>query len=117
MLPKQYRLPLRTELKRIKKEGKLFQGRLFGLLISHQPLAISPQPSRFAFIISTKIHKKAVKRNRAKRLLAAALTEFLPQLRSGSDGVFLAKKTLIEANFSQIKQEVGLLLKETHLIA
>ena len=112
MLPKQYRLPLRTELKRIKKEGKLFQGKLFGLLIAHSGEA----RSRFAFIISTKIHKKAVKRNRAKRLLAAALIEFLPRLESGFDGVFLAKKPLIEANFTQIKQEVSLLLKKTHLI-
>lgn len=113
MLPKQHRLPLRIELRRVKKEGRLFQGKLFGLLLAPSPKA----QTRFAFIISTKVHKKAVKRNRAKRLLAAALRELLPQMKSGSDGVFLAKKSLVEADFKQIKQEVILLLKKVHLLS
>ena len=82
MLPKQHRLPLRIELRRVKKEGRLFQGKLFGLLLAPSPKA----QTRFAFIISTKVHKKAVKRNRAKRLLASVLKELLPQIRHSSEG-------------------------------
>jgi len=112
MLPKQNRLPLRTELKRVKREGRLFQGKLFGFL-----LALSDKTqNRFAFIISTKVHKKAVKRNHARRLLSEAIRELLPQMKSGFDGVFLAKKSLIEADFSEIKQEMILLLKKVHLL-
>ncbi|MCX6724556.1 MAG: ribonuclease P protein component [Candidatus Shapirobacteria bacterium] len=117
MLPKQHRLPLRTELRRVKKEGRFFQGKLFGLLISHQPLAMSHQLSRFAFIISTKVHKKAVRRNHARRLLSEAIKEFLPQIKPGFNVVFLAKKSLIEADFNEIKQEVALLLKKVRLLS
>ena len=114
MLPKQHRLPLRTDLIEVKEKGRLFQGKLFSLLVAKRE---TPHPSRFAFIISTKVHKKAVKRNHARRLLSEAIRELLPQMKSGFDGVFLAKKPLIEANFTQIKQEVRLLLKKAHLIA
>ena len=115
MLPKQNRLPLRTELKRLKKEGRLFQGKLFGLLVGRShPLG---EPSRFAFIISTKIHKRAVKRNRAKRLLSEAIKDLLPQIKSGFDVVFLAKKNLIEANLWQIKKEISLLFRKTYLLS
>ena len=115
MLPKQYRLPLRTEFKRIKKEGKLFPGRFFSLLVSHQPQAIprteprgeaSYQPPRLAFIISKKIHKKAIKRNRVRRLLVEAVRGILPKIKPGFDFVFLVKKTILEKKLSEIKNEV-----------
>ena len=112
MLPKQNRLPLRTEFKHLRKEGKIFQGKLFGLLLSPSPKA----QNRFAFIISTKVHKKAVRRNHARRLLSEAIKEFLPQIKPGFNGVFLAKKTLIDADYSQIKKEMSLLFKKARLI-
>lgn len=106
MLPKQYRLPLRTEFKRIKKEGKLFPGRFFSLLVSHQPPATNYQPPRLAFIISKKIHKKAIKRNRVRRLLVEAVRGILPKIKPGFDFVFLVKKTILEKKLLEIKNEV-----------
>lgn len=106
MLPKQYRLPLRTEFKRIKKEGKLFQGKLFSLLVSRQGSVDKDQRSRFGFIISTKIHKKAVKRNRGRRLLVEAVRSILPQIKPGFDFVFLVKKQIVNQNLPEIKKEV-----------
>lgn len=104
MLPKQYRLPLRTEFKRIKKEGKLFSGKFFSLLVNKQPAG--NRPSRFAFIISKKIHKKAIKRNRVRRLLVEAVRGILPKIKPGFDFVFLVKKTILEKKLSEIKNEV-----------
>ena len=118
MLPKQYRLPLRTEFNRLKKEGKLFQGKLCSLLVSHSREAgprFARQPSRFAFIVSNKIHKKATKRNKIRRLLSEAVWQFLPEIKPGSEGVFLVKKSIIGANYQQIKQEVKVLLQKAQL--
>lgn len=112
MLPQSHRLPLRTELRQVKKEGQLFQGKLFGLLLSPSPKT----QTRFAFIISTKVHKKAVKRNHAKRLLSSILKELLPQIKPGFNGVFLAKKPLIDAAYSQIKEEVSFLFKKARIL-
>jgi len=115
MLPKKHRLPLRTELNRVKKKGILVQGKLFSLLVSRQ--SKKSQPSRFGFIISTKIHKKAVKRNRAKRLLSEAVTSLFPEMKNGFDTVFLAKKKIIEANPEEIKKEVEGLFKKTGMVS
>jgi len=114
MLPKKHRLPLRTELNRVKKEGTLIQGRLFSLLISQ---AVENQPSRFGFIISTKIHKKAVKRNRAKRLLSEAILDLISKVKPGFDAVVLAKKKIIEADFKEIRKEVKELFVKAGMVS
>jgi ribonuclease P protein component len=113
MLPKQHRFPLRLEFNRLRKEGKLFQGKLFSLLISHS----KRQPSRFAFIVSTKIHKKATKRNRAKRLLREAVRSLLPKIKPGFDGVFLAKKAIIDNKLIEVKKETEKIFRQAGLIA
>lgn len=113
MLPKQHRLPLRTDLVRVQEEGELFQGRLFSLLVAKGEKA---KPSRFAFIISTKIHKRAVKRNRARRLLVEAIRSLLAKIKPGFDCVFLAKKPIIGKGPKEIKLETETLFRKARLI-
>jgi len=113
VLPKDYRLPLRKELNRLKKEGRIFQGQLFSLLTTPQE---KDKTSRFAFIISNKIHKRANKRNRARRLLVEAIYSFLPKIKKGYDGVFLAKKGILGVNLTKVKREMNSLLKKAHLL-
>jgi ribonuclease P protein component len=107
MLASKYRLPLRTELNRIRQEGRLVQGRLFSFQVG---LSRSNQPSRFGFIISSKIDKRAVRRNRARRLLSEVINQLIPQVKPGYDVVVLAKKKLVEADFSAIEKECQKLL-------
>ncbi|MCX6725738.1 MAG: ribonuclease P protein component [Candidatus Shapirobacteria bacterium] len=121
MLPKKYRLPLRTEFNRIKKEGKLIQGSLFGLLVAPQ---ISNgietdinQASRFAFIISNKVSKKAVIRNRLRRWLSEVIWSLKNETKKNFDGVFLVKKLMTEVNYFQVKEEVRLILQKAKLIS
>ncbi|MCJ7792752.1 MAG: ribonuclease P protein component [Candidatus Marinimicrobia bacterium] len=114
MLASKYRLPLRTELNRIRQEGKLIQGRLFSLQVG---LAKSTQPSRFGFIISSKIDKKAVRRNRAKRLLSEAVNKLRPQLRPGYEVVVLAKKKIIGADYQAIEKEFKALLNKAGMVS
>lgn len=115
MLPKKYRLPLRTELKRIKKEGNLYQGKFFGLLLSQLNSTINV--SRFAVIISNKIDKKAVKRNKIRRLIYEALWSLYPKIKNGAEGVFLVKKTISQATFLEIKDEIKNLFKKNKLLS
>lgn len=114
MLPKQHRLPLRTELVRVQQQGQLFQGKLFSLLVASQ--LGTPSPSRFAFIISSKVHKRATKRNKARRLLIEAIRSFLPEIKLGFGVVFLAKKALINQEPSEVKKEVDRLFRQAGLI-
>ena len=102
MLPKQHRLFLRKELHRIQKEGKVCQFPLFGLLVAQGDASVS----RFAFIVSKKIHKRAVKRNRIKRLLRESVRSFLPKINPGYEVVFLVKKRVLEKDFQAVKSAV-----------
>jgi ribonuclease P protein component len=113
MLSKQHRLPLRTDLVQVKKRGKLFQGKLFSLLVRERS---DGQPPRFGFIISAKIDKRAVKRNRAHRLLTEAIRPLLPGIKPGFDGVFLVKKRIVGKELSEIKKSTEQLFKKANLI-
>lgn len=121
MLPKKYRLSLRTEFKQIKKEGKLIQGRLFGLLVASQPFSETKtdisQTSKFAFIVSNKVSKKAVVRNRLRRWLSEVIWLLKDETKENYNGVFLVKKLMTEVNYSQVKDEVRLILQKAKLIS
>lgn len=58
----------------------------------------------------------AVRRNRAKRRLRAALHPYLERLQPGWDLVFLARKPLPEADFGEIQQAIETLLQRAGLI-
>ena len=98
MLPKKNRLS-KKEIFLLKKENpKIIQGELFGL--SYLP---KENEQKFGLIISTKIAKKAVERNRIKRALFLAIEKNL----IGNCGwfLFLAKKTCVAADTTLLKAE------------
>jgi len=113
MLPKKNRLDLKKEFLQIKKGGKLINGWLFNFLF--QKTATDFYPPAFAFVVSKKITKKATKRNRVKRLLSEAVRNFLPQIKPGVKGIFLAKKEILEKNFAEVKTEVEAVFKKENL--
>jgi len=114
MLPKKSRLDLKKDFPEIRRNGKLLRGRLFDFLF--QKLAADFFPPTFAFIVSKKIDKRAAKRNRIKRLLSETVRNFLPQLKPGIKGVFLAKKEILEKNFAEIRNEVEAIFKKENLL-
>lgn len=116
MLPKRDRLPLTTEFDRIKKEGRMINGPLFGLLIA-TPAPGGAGQTRFGFIVSTKIDKRSVVRHRIKRLLSEAIRFNLEKIKPGYDLVFLAKKEIIGKSFEEVKKEVESRLSRTDLLA
>lgn len=61
---------------------------------------------RVAIVVSKKIDKKAVIRNRIKRILASALYEFSQNSKLSLDLVFIAKKDLLYSQKKEIEKEV-----------
>lgn len=110
MLPKQNRLPLRTEFSRVKKESQMIHGKFFSLL-----LAPSNKPPRFAFIVSKKIDKRATQRNHIRRLLAESVQSHLLGIKKKADVVFLVKKVIADQDLETIKNEVGKAFKKVGL--
>ena len=108
MLPAKYRLCLRKELNRVKKNSHLVSAGLFSILIAKQD--INHPTSRFAFIVSKKIHKKAVERNRIKRLLSESIWSLIKKINPGFDCLFLVKRAIIGQNLIMIRKEVRKIL-------
>ena len=112
MLPRENRLLRKPDFEVVKEKGKKFQSNLFGLLV----YSTDNQISRFGFIISTKLSKRAVKRNRVKRILRERVRLLLPKIKPGFDIVFLGKKALLEVDYLEIDKEIRRLFKKAKLL-
>lgn len=114
MLPLEHRLPLRTSRRDLESHAQTFHSPLFTILLASQPNPASL--SRFAVIVSKKISKSAVVRNKLKRQVLASVHELLPTINPGFDCLILTKKSLLEAYYSQIKSDLTSLLQKSGLI-
>jgi len=73
------------------------------------------QPSCFGFVISTKISKKAVVRNKIKRCLSESVRKLQKNMKKGYDVVFLVKSSIIKKGCFGIEKEVENAFKEAQL--
>ena len=96
-----------------KEEGRLFSGFLFSFLVFD--LGDDRLP-RFAFVVSTKIDKRAVKRNRAKRLLKASIKFLFPRIKKGVIVVFLARKAIVGKDLASVRVETEKMFEKARLI-
>ena len=88
MLPKQNRLKLKKDFERIFKQGKGYKQNFLFLKVLENGL----KETRFGFIVSKKISKKAVIRNKLKRRLREVIRDKLKEekIRPGIDVVLTA---------------------------
>lgn len=74
-----------------------------------------PEKSRFAVIAGRRVGK-AVQRNRAKRLIRAAIQVYLPKITTGMDIVFIARARMGSASYQSVEIALGNLLERAQLI-
>lgn len=98
MLASKYRLKSRTSFARVEIDGKLFQFKHFGLGVYDRK---DNNPSRFGFVISTKISKRAVVRNKIKRIFSDHVRLNLEKIKTGQDVIFLIKSSIINMNIDK----------------
>jgi ribonuclease P protein component len=58
----------------------------------------------------------AVQRNRAKRMIRAAVHPLLNSLQPGKDLIWIARKPMLEASFPQIQEAMLTLLRRANLL-
>jgi len=107
MLQKENRLVDDYDFRRVKRLGKSYHCPLFKLSIAERKLA---GPSRFGFVISKKIDKRAVVRNRIKRLLREVVRKNLEKIAAGFDVVFVARPSIVGKNYEEINLEFNKIL-------
>jgi ribonuclease P protein component len=108
MLKKQNRLSKITK----KKGDKLFTFPLFNLRISDN----EEEVTRFAFIVSKKIDKRAVVRNRTKRVLRKAIEEMAGKVNGGKNIVIVSKKNLETSQKETVANLLEGVFKKTGII-
>ena len=107
MLKKEYRLIKDQEFKNVFKHGRTLYTPFLTIKIVKNNLT----HPRFGFIVSKKISKRAVQRNKLKRRLREIVRLNLPLIKKNVDVVFFTKSSLLSLNFPALKKEVLTLLK------
>lgn len=59
---------------------------------------------------------KAVQRNRAKRLIRAAIQPLMDGIRSGHDLVWIARLPILDTSFHEIQQTMLLLMQRANIL-
>ncbi|MFA6161614.1 MAG: ribonuclease P protein component [Patescibacteria group bacterium] len=105
MLPKPNRLKKTKDFALMATKGRSIFG-LYATLRIRQNATAPEEQSKIGFIISTKIFKRAVKRNLAKRRFRSAVHELLPQIPPGYHLLFILKPETLTADYQAMKDEI-----------
>lgn len=108
MLKRKNRLPKEVRV----KGGNRFSSKFFLIVTIRNGEGFS----RFGFVVSKKIDKRASFRNRIKRQLRFCIEKNLDKITEGVDMLFIAKKEIVGANTKEISSCMeGLFKKEGFL--
>jgi ribonuclease P protein component len=94
----------------VRRSGKSFAHPFVVLVIQER----NTTETRFAITAGTSVGN-AVKRNRAKRLLRAALQNLIADLKPGFDAVLIARQPLIDSKADEVTQILHSLFVQAEL--
>ena len=112
MLPPKNRLVKKNDFERLFKKGSFLNSQLFSLRFIKNGLA----DSRFGFVVSAKISKKAVERNKIKRRLRESIRAILENIHPGVDVSITTKPTIKNKKFEDIIEEIEKIFKKAGLV-
>lgn len=115
MLDKKFRLKKRSAFAATYKSGKSFHKN--GITIFYGKEKNDNRPTKIGFVVSKRIHKRAVKRNRIKRLMREAVRLYIKSANNYDTKyislIFVASVKLLEQNFDEINKTINKLMSKT----
>lgn len=108
MLKKEFRLRKQKDFENVFKKGVYFSERYLTLKAVKNDLPFS----RFGFVVSKKVSKKAVERNRIKRLMSEFIRLSQKEIKLGFDIIFISRVGIVGKNFEEINEPMKKLLKK-----
>ena len=112
MLKKEFRIRKQKDFDKIFDEGAYFSERFLALKAAENNLEMS----RFGFMVSNKVSKKAVERNRIKRLLREVVRLRYSKIKPGFDAIFIFRGKNVQKSFEDIDKVVEKLLRKSELV-
>ena len=106
------RLRKSSEFQRVRQRGRSITSRL--LILAWVPNEVGKL--RIGFVVSKRISKLAVKRNRVKRLLSEAIRRHISELPSGWDIVLSARNYITVADLPALEEDIVNLLHRARLL-
>jgi ribonuclease P protein component len=111
MYPKENRLLNKKDFDRVWRAKKSF----FLTKIGVKSVKNNKGITRFGIVVGTKISKKAVDRNKVKRLIKQNISDNLSKLKKGYDVVVLCSPKIIKANKKEIEYELKKIFNKLNL--
>lgn len=94
------------------KNPRIFSDSLFTLKVSGN----NKEVSRFAFVVSKKLDKRATVRNSLKRKIRSCIEQIFDNIETGQDFVFYPKQKAVEANREQILGEINKIFSKNGIL-
>jgi ribonuclease P protein component len=101
MLPHSYRLRKSKDFESTYRKGRLFDGRLILARINQNSLG----HARVGIIVSKKVSKKAVQRNKIRRQIRDIIRSNILSCVDGYDLAIIAKPISAKASYSEIEDD------------
>ncbi len=108
MLSRKYSLSKKKQVAEVFQKGKIYFSPFFNIKFLPNNL----NHSRFCIIISAKISKKAVVRNKLKRRLRAILYHNLSNFSQNYDIIILTKPAAVVADYQQLQEKIQQFIKK-----
>ena len=102
MLKKQNQLTKDKEFDNVFKNGKSSYDKIIGV----KAITNNLDNSRFGILISTKISKKAVERNKLKRQIREVIRLDLDLIKSGYDLVIISLVPILDKTYEEIEKSI-----------
>lgn len=102
MLPKKHRIN-RKLFEEVVKKGKSF----FSPYLSLKIAPTIENQSRFAFVVSSKVSKKAVERNKIKRRARSIVQKNLSKIKKQINAIIFFKKGAEKMTFQELEKEIN----------
>ena len=113
MLSKKYRFHSRGGVRYTYQNGKTIRGSKISLVFANN----SRNKQRYAVVVSKKVLKSAVGRNRIRRRVYEAIRMELPKIEKPVDCIFIIySKEILDMDFRVIQKTIRDLLKEASIL-
>ena len=113
MLPRKHRLATDKDVTRVLRKGRA----VFTNLLAVKALGNDLGFPRITVVVSTKVNKRAVKRNLIKRRIRSVLEQLIPKMPIGVDMVITAKNEAVTRSQADLGAALEYCLKKIGLLS